>query len=133
MRLFCAPALALLLASGAPVLAHDGRTDFPAAPVPQRLMHGAIQESDVTLLFDYLRDAIRAAAEGRDPPAPPRELEKRAEELGTELKTRGTLAALLLLSTVEKQVSALIREAVPPPRPKALPPTVPYTAVSDRR
>ena len=97
---------------------------------PERLMHGAIRESDVPLLMDYLRAAMLAAAEGREPAPPPEELQRRAEELGAELRARGTLAALLALSALERQAKALIRQDAPPAYRKSLPPTVPYTPVS---
>lgn len=91
---------------------------------PQTLFQGTIHESDVALLFDYLRRAFTAAAEGREAPAP-EELQKRAEALGNELKTRGTLAALLILSELEARAKQGVREGMAP-RPPALPPVTPF-------
>ena len=130
MRAFQVALLSLLL--GSSTLAYgDGE---PAGSVSQfaapSLVQAAIQERDVGLLLDYLRAAIRAAAEGREPPPPPSELERRMDELGSEIKARGTLAALVLLQTLEEQVRALLREGAQRRPPGALPPTVPYTPVS---
>ena len=130
MRFTPAIAIAFALTSGT-ALAHDERSQDPFSAIdPQVLLRGALQESDVSLLLDYVRAALRAAAEGREPPPPPAALERRAEELGGELRARGTLAGLLLLSAMEAQAKALLREGLPPPRRQALPPTVPYTPVS---
>lgn len=131
MRFLHIAALALALGCSAPTLAHEERPRDPfAALEPGLLVHGAIRESDVTLLLDYLRGAILAAAEGREPDPPPQALEKRARELGAELKARGTLAGLLLLNALEEHAKALVREFPPPARRPALPPTVPYTPAS---
>ena len=129
MRFAHAAAIALALASGT-AWAHDDRSHDPFSAIdPQLLLRGAMRESDVSLLLDYVRAAMLAAAEGREPPPPPAALERRAEELGGELKARGTLAGLLLLTALEAQAKALLREGVPPRR-QTLPPTVPYTPVS---
>jgi hypothetical protein len=126
-----APTAAIMLAilSSGTVLAHDERGQDRFSGIEAELLRGAIRESDVSLLLDYLRAAALAATEGREPPPPPRELERRAEELGNELKARGTLAALLLLSALEGKAKTLLREGAPPPR-QALPPVVPYTPIS---
>lgn len=97
---------------------------------PDGLVDSTIREGDVDLLFSYLRSVIVAAAAGREPAAPPQELEQRAAEIAAELKARGTLAALLMLSTLERQAKALIRREQLPPRVERLPPTVPYTRLS---
>ena len=133
MRFLHLAAVALVLGSSATAYAHDDRNrDRFSAVEPERLMQGAIRESDVTLFLDYLRAAILAAAEGREPAPPPEELQRRAEELGTELGARGTLAALLALSALERQAKAFIRQDAPPAYRKSLLPTVPYTPVSSR-
>jgi hypothetical protein len=126
MRFAPTAAIMLALTSSGTVLAHDERG---FSGIESQLMQGAIRESDVSLFLDYLRAAMLAATEGREPPAPPRELERRAEDLGNELKARGTLAALLLLSALEGKAKTLLREGAPPSR-QALPPMVPYTPIS---
>ena len=94
MRAFRAALLSLLL--GASGLAY-GEGERPGSQLAApSLVQAAIQEKDVALLLDYLRAAIRAAAEGREPPPPPSQLERRMDELGSEIKARGTLAALVL-------------------------------------
>ncbi|MGQ0751910.1 MAG: hypothetical protein ACT4PS_15375 [Betaproteobacteria bacterium] len=133
MRVFQAILFPLLLSLNAVAFGQVERTDLRSQADAPGLARTAIQEGDVSLLFDYLRAAIRAASEGREPPPPPRELERRMDGLGSEIKARGTLAALVLLQTLEEQVKALRREGARPRPPSgALPPTVPYTPVSSR-
>lgn len=125
--------LPLVLGWSAPAFADGERADLRSQLVAPRFLQSAIQERDISLLLDYLRAAIRAASEGREAPPPPRELERRMNELGSEIKARGTLAALVLLQTLEEQVKALLREGAPSRPPGTLPPTVPYTPVSSER
>jgi len=125
--------LALVLGWSAVAFADRADADIRSQTLAPSLVQGAIQESDISLLLDYLRAAIRAASEGREPPSPPRELERRMNELGSEIKAHGTLAALVLLQTLEEQVKALLREGTPARPPGILPPTVPYTPVSSGR
>ena len=128
MRALQAALLSLLLGSSALAYGEGERPGLRlAVPSP---VQAAIQEKDVALLLDYLRAAIGAAVAGREPPPPPSELERRMGELGSEIKARGTLAALLLLRTLEEEVRALLHEGGRPHPPGALPPTVPYTPVS---
>lgn len=113
-----------------PAFAEGARSGDPYSGLESRAWsQGAIRESDVALLLDYLRAAMLAAAEGREVPPPPEELQKRAERLGNELKARGTLSALLILSALEEKAKALLREGPPPPR-RTLPPVTPFTRVS---
>ena len=97
--------------------AHD-----PRLPAPESILGGIVQERDVDLVFDYLRDALSAAVLGRDAPAPPRELEQRAEAIGEEMKRRGAAAARVFIDVIEKSVREGLSD--PPQRP-ALPPTYP--------
>jgi hypothetical protein len=113
-------------AMSVPALAGDGRPHDPLSRVePQALFQGVVRESDVALVFDYLRSALAAAAAGREAPAPDA-LRKRAETLAAELRMRGALAGLLLLSVLEAEAGALLRELTPPARPE-LPPVTPFT------
>jgi hypothetical protein len=130
-RLLRVTVLSLSLAFSASAAAGDEPYGVISA-APEHLSRGLIQERDVELLLGYVREAIRAMAEGREPPEPPRELETRAGELAAELKARGTLAGLMLLSVLEQNAKALRRELAPPPYTN-LPPTVPYTPVSAGR
>lgn len=119
---------ALVLSS--PALADGGKDQDPLSRLePQALLQGMIREGDVSLLFDYLRLALAAAAEGREAPAP-EALQKRAEALGDEIKMRGALTALLLLNALEAGAKQLLREPAAPARP-ALPPTTPFTPIRD--
>ena len=127
MHLRCTITAALLgLSLQAPVFAAD--RDPLARLDPEVLFKGAISESDVSLLFAYLRSAMIAAAEGREAPAS-EELNQRAEALAHELRMRGTLAALALLNALEASAKEIMR-APPAPR-SALPPTTPFTPIRD--
>ena len=91
------------------------------------LLSGVVTEQDIALLFAHLKAALLAAATGREAP-PADELNRRAEEIGRELKARGTLAGLLLLNAIEARTRQLMREAPPRPLP---PPVRAYTPVRD--
>ena len=130
-RLLRVTVLSVFLAFSASVAAGDDPYGLTSAAL-ERLSSGLVQERDVDLFLGYVREALRAMAEGREPPEPPRELETRAGELAAGLKVRGTLAGLILLSALEENAKALRRELAPPPYPN-LPPTVPYTPVAAGR
>jgi hypothetical protein len=102
-------AAVLGLAFCSPALAQDDRA--PLGP----LLGGIIQERDVTLVFDYMRDALKAAVEGREA-RPPEELSQRAEAIGDELKSRGAAAARAAIDAIEGAVRERLGEAqrVPP-------------------
>jgi hypothetical protein len=89
----------------------------PAAPVlpePQQLFGGVVSEDDVGLLFEHLRESMRATAEGREPPPMPESLARRLEAAGGELRLRGLDAAMLLTRFVEHAVRGAVRELAPP-------------------
>lgn len=85
---------------------------------PKVLLKGIVREDDVSLLFAHLRMVLLAAVEGKQPPAPA-ELNQRAEAIGNELKLRGTLMGLLLLTAFEAAVRQAVREALVEPAPAA--------------
>ena len=103
---------AAILALTAPA-AHAHERDVPIGPI----LGGIVQERDVGLVFDYLREALDAAMEGREAP-PPEELTQRAEVIGEALKRRGADAARAILDSVESAV----REGMREPRAHPLPP-----------
>ena len=83
------------------------------------LVRGVVREEDVTLLFDHIRASILAASQGREAPPPPEAIARRGEEIGTELKVRGTAASLILLNAFETVMRQAVRDilaAPPPPR-----------------
>ena len=117
--------LAASLALSAPAIAGETEDrDALSRIEPQMLFQGMIREGDIDLLFDQLRQAMLAAAEGRDAP-PSAALEARAAELGVELRLRGTLAGLVLLNALESNARQMLREAVPPPSQQHLLPSMP--------
>ena len=88
----------------------------------QALLGGIVQERDVSLVFDYLRDALRATVEGREAP-PPEELVQRAEAIGEEVKRRGVAAGRAILDVIEEKVREGLGE------PRRLPPARPYQRI----
>jgi hypothetical protein len=129
MNLLRATVLSVLVACSVAVEAREPDAFDSATYEP--LFQGLIYDRDVELLLGYVRRSIQAIAEGREPPAPPPEMETRAGELAAQLKARGTLAAFMVLSLLEEQAKGLRRELAPRPH-SALPPTVPYTPVGGR-
>ena len=83
----------------------------------QPLPGGIVQDQDAALFFDYLRDAVSAAAEERSAD-PPHALRRRAQEIGEEMKRHGAAAARALIDTLESAVREAPRE---PPRPLGSP------------
>jgi hypothetical protein len=81
----------------------------PAQAEP--LSDGLVTESDVGLAFDYLREAMSAAFQGREA-APPEALMQRAEVIAEEAKRRGEVAARAALDAIERE----IREGMRAPR-----------------
>jgi hypothetical protein len=84
-----------------------GSGESPSFPAP--LLGGIIQERDVTLVFDYLRDALKAGMQGRQV-EPPKELTQRAEAIGEEVKERGATAARAAIDAIEDAVRESLRE-----------------------
>ncbi|MBI3041309.1 MAG: hypothetical protein HYY78_00575 [Betaproteobacteria bacterium] len=115
-------AAALLgLACAAPAQAGDPPDAFARIESlldPRVLFQGVVREEDVSLLFAHLRAALIAAQEGREAP-PPEALNQRAEAIAAELKTRGTLAGLLLLTAFEAAARQAMREALTEPASSA--------------
>lgn len=83
---------------------------------PRVLLGGIVTEDDVTLLFAHMRAALRASAEGREPPPLPEALSKRLEAAGSEMQLRGYIAAIALSHFMERAVRDAVRELAPPPR-----------------
>lgn len=75
----------------------------------QPVLGGVVQQEDVELFFDYLRDALTAASEGRAA-APPEALTRRAEEIGEDMKRHGAAAARALVDALESALHEKPRE-----------------------
>jgi hypothetical protein len=112
----------------APVMADDGR-DALSRLEPGQMLRGLVRESDVALLFDFLRGSLAAALQGREAPPVPEELAGRAEALGNALKVQGAFAALALFDALEQRAKRALRE-VPSPRPLP-PPLQPFTPLQE--
>jgi hypothetical protein len=83
---------------------------------PRVLLHGAVREEDMALLFAHFRNALLAAYQGREPPSPD-ELNQRMDAIGGELRARGLFAGMLLLATFEAAARQALREALAAPPP----------------
>jgi hypothetical protein len=81
------------------------------------LVRGVVREEDVTMLFDHIRATILAASQGREAPLPPEAIARRGEEIGAELKVRGTAASLLLLNAFETVARQAVRDILAAPSP----------------
>ena len=81
---------------------------------PKVLLQGVVREEDVSLLFAHLRAALLASSQGRSAP-PPEELNRRLEAISGELKARGAIAGLLLLTAFEAAARQALREALAEP------------------
>ena len=105
-RIITAAFLGLVFCSSASVRA-AGSGEPPS--FPGAILGGLIQEHDVTLVFDYLRDALKAGIQGREV-QPPKELTQRAEAIGEELKARGAVAARAAIDAIEAAVRESLRD-----------------------
>jgi hypothetical protein len=96
--------------------AHDPQRE-PAAPIDS-IFAGLIQEQDVALAMRYLRDALDAALEGREPP-PADALIQRGEVIANEVKRRGAASARSVLDAIEDILRESVREEprLPPSSP----------------
>jgi hypothetical protein len=94
--------------------AHAAELDDAFAGVAESFMRGLVQERDVGLVFDYLREALDAAAEGREPPAADR-LAQRAGEIGVEAKRRGVIAGHAVLDAIERAAREIVGGSPRPP------------------
>lgn len=113
---------ALGLAFAAPAQAAE--TPDPFAQVeallnPRVLLQGTVRDEDVSLLFAHLRAVLLASFEGREPPPPSAEFHRRAEQIAGELKLRGTVVGLMLLTAFETAAKQALREALAEPAPPA--------------
>jgi len=108
----------LMLALSSPAIAGD---KDPAAEyealleqmmTPKAWLGGRVTESDVELLFAYLKASLAAASQGREVPVP-EELSRRAEAIGRGFQTHGMMTGLLLLHVLEARTKQLVREAQP--------------------
>jgi hypothetical protein len=104
-------AVLLGLALSGPAAARD-----PVPLSPELLFEGLVRESDVDLVFDYLRESARAAFRGREAPPPPDALTQRAGEMAGEFRRRGDAAVRIFIDAIEKNVREGIREQQPRPQ-----------------
>jgi hypothetical protein len=96
--------LILALLAAVPAYAGDERLDSSV------FIGRYLRDEDVTALFDYLRQSVRATAEGREPPKPPEELARRLEESGRLLHDDSVNLALGMLDAMEREIRDMLRE-----------------------
>src|SRR5262245_23455520 len=110
----------MMLGLAGPACAQEKDSRVRVEPMldPKVLLQGVVREEDLALLFAHLRAALLASYQGRDAPAP-EELNRRMEAISGELKTRGALAGLLLLTAFETAARQALREALVEPAPAA--------------
>jgi hypothetical protein len=109
--------MALGAALAAPAMAGPGDALKEVEPLlaPQALLSGVVTEQDVTLLFAHLRASMLAAAEGREAPPLPEDLNRRIEAAGEEMRARGTILGLALSFAMERAARDAVREFARPP------------------
>ena len=119
----------LLLAGALGVLLSGGASAAPPPPAewpdPRVLLQGFVTEAQVSAAFEYLRNALVAAAEGREG-AVPEIVQRELDRIDADAKLRGTLAGLLLLKQLEAEIKALL---APAPRAPDMPATAPYSRI----
>jgi Na+-transporting NADH:ubiquinone oxidoreductase subunit NqrC len=111
----------LMLGLAAPTCAQEKPDSFARIEQlldPKILLQGVVREEDVSLLFAHLKAALLASYQGRDAPAP-EELNRRMEAISAELKSRGALAGLLMLTVFEAAARQALREGLAHPAPTA--------------
>ena len=116
--------MAVMMALGAALAspAHAEQKTDPFAQIDALLnsgllLRGVVREEDVALLFEHIRAAVQASSEGRETPTP-EALTRRAEEIAAEMKTRGSLAGLLLLNALEVATRQAVRDIFQAPAPR---------------
>src|SRR5438128_1385948 len=102
-------ATAALLGFALASQAHAAPAGDPVAAAAESFVRGLVQEEDVALFFGYMREALDAAAAGREPP-PPDRLEKRVEAIQKEAVQRGAIAGRVLLDVFEREVRDIVRQ-----------------------
>ena len=106
-------AAALLLACLVCGSAAAAPPEIPDVMDPRVLLHALVDEQQVAAVFEYLRNALIAAAEGREGPVPEL-LRRELDRIDADLKLRGTLAGLLMLKSLEAEIRQLLRDTQPP-------------------
>ena len=97
--------------------------DVPDMLDPRVLLHALVTDEQVAAMFEYLRSALIAAAEGREGPVP--EIVRRElDRIDADVKLRGTIAGLLALKSLEAEIREFLQDTEPPPRLPA--PVAPY-------
>ncbi|MGE5522700.1 MAG: hypothetical protein ACM3SS_03220 [Rhodospirillaceae bacterium] len=86
---------------------------IPQVVDPRVLLHSLVTEEQVAAMFEYLRNALIAAAEGREGPVP-EILRRELDRIDADVKLRGTLAGLMMLKSLEAEIRQLLRDTQPP-------------------
>ncbi|MGH8642234.1 MAG: hypothetical protein ACRET6_11005 [Burkholderiales bacterium] len=119
-RLIAAGLLGVALAAPACAQAKDPLAEFEARLrelEPQRWVGRAVNEGDVKRFFDWMRASLLAAAQGKEAPPLPEELQQKAETLSRDLALQGALTGFALLDALEESARRAWREAQEPAPP----------------
>ena len=100
--------LGALMAIALSTAAHAAGGDERNSPDHSSLFAGIVQEQDVGLLFDYLREALSAALNGREV-LPSERLVERGEIIAEEAKRRGEVLGRELLDRIERSIRESMR------------------------
>jgi hypothetical protein len=102
------PIAVLALALAGPAYADNSEDRH--GPIAESFLSGLVNEQDVALVFDYLRESMSATLQGQEPPPPSDRLVRRAEVLQEEAARRGAVAARALLDEIERSIRESLRE-----------------------
>jgi hypothetical protein len=108
-------AFAMLAAAGA--LSGSVRAEDPSSGADLEQLRSMVKPADVDLIFNYLREAMKASAEGRAPPVPPAQLMQRAQEVQHLLKQHGEMTMDQMLQQIQQEVRKSLPAAPHPDAP----------------
>jgi len=90
--------------------AYAERSEDRLGPIAESFLGGLVNEQDLALVFDYLRESMGATLQGQEAPPPSDRLVQRAEVLKEEAARRGAVAARALLDEIERSIRESLRE-----------------------
>jgi hypothetical protein len=89
-----------------------------AVPPPDAdQLRSQVKPADVDLFFNYMRDAVKAAMEGKEPPPPPPQLSKRARELSDTFRQQGAATMDQMLQQFQEELKKSLQDQSKPSAP----------------
>jgi hypothetical protein len=86
-------------------------------PLGADQLRSQVKPADVDLFFNYMRDAVKAAMEGKEPPPPPPQLSKRARELSDTFRQQGAATMDQMLQQFQEELKKSLQEKSKPSAP----------------